>query len=119
MWAPRRRVVTAPTVRSPGNWIGVGFDVTSTIQTAAKNQWTNLTFRLWQQNSPPSTSWKRFGKNPTLYIQYNQAPGKPSALQVAGHRGHLPALHHGHLPVPHRGKKLLQRLDGPVRERLG
>ena len=89
------------------------------MQTAAKNQWTNLTFRLWQQNSPPSTSWKRFGKNPTLYIQYNQAPGKPSALQVAGGTGATSQPCTGHLPVPHRGKALLQRLDGPVRERLG
>ena len=103
---------------SPSNWIGVGFDVTSTIQTAAKNQWTNLTFRLWQQNSPPSTSWKRFGKNPTLYIQYNQARQTLGAAGRRRHRGHLPALHHGHLPVPHRGKALLQRLDGPVRKRL-
>src|SRR5580693_2041484 len=36
---------------SPGDWSGVGFDVTSLIDKASSLDWKAITFRLWEQGS--------------------------------------------------------------------
>lgn len=65
------------------DWKGVGFTATSLIAAAAKGDWTNFTFRLWENGDSNDVDWKRFGKNPYLQVTYEQRPNQPSGLQIS------------------------------------
>jgi hypothetical protein len=65
------------------DWKGVGFNVLSTMKTAASGKWSNFTFALWENGNSNDVDWKRFGHNPYLQIQYNQSPSTPSGLQIS------------------------------------
>ncbi|WP_370078094.1 hypothetical protein [Streptacidiphilus sp. MAP12-16] len=54
-----------------------GFDITSTIGSAATNRWPDLTFGVFNSTESDSTYFKRFVTNPTLSIEYDHAPGQP------------------------------------------
>ncbi len=68
---------------SSSDWLGVGFSVTSTMAQAAAHDWSNFTFRLWEDGNSNDVDWKRFGKNPYLQVTYEQAPNTPSGLQIS------------------------------------
>jgi hypothetical protein len=65
---------------SPTDWKGVGFNVLSAMNkaAAASTKWTNFTFRLWEPNDSDRLDWKRFTRNPTLEVFYNDTPLVPS-----------------------------------------
>jgi len=68
---------------SSSDWLGEGFSVTSVIAEAASGDWSNFTFRLWENGNSNDVDWKRFGKNPSLQVTYEQAPSTPSGLQIS------------------------------------
>jgi hypothetical protein len=68
---------------SSSDWKGVGFNVLSVMDKAASGDWSNFTFRLWENGNSNDVDWKRFGKNPSLQVTYNQAPATPSGLQIS------------------------------------
>ncbi|MFS4093356.1 hypothetical protein [Streptomyces sp. AF1A] len=59
-----------------------GFSVTSTIAKKAAAKDSNWTFALVnsQQGSGDGNYFKRFANNPSMSIEYNHIPGKPSSL---------------------------------------
>jgi hypothetical protein len=67
---------------SSGDWKGVGFNVLPVIDKAAGG-WSNFTFRLWENGDSNDVDWKRFGKNPSLQVTYNQEPNTPYGLQIS------------------------------------
>ncbi|MGH3167750.1 MAG: hypothetical protein ACRDN0_17915, partial [Trebonia sp.] len=69
--------------KSSRDWKGVGFSVTSAMAKAASGDWSNFTFRLWENGNGNDIDWKRFGKNPSLQVTYTQAPKTPSGLQIS------------------------------------
>lgn len=70
--------------KSSSAWKGVGFDVTSIGQKAAKDDWADFTFRLWESDDGDSdVYWKRFTPDPYIWIQYTIAPKTPSGLAMS------------------------------------
>jgi hypothetical protein len=65
---------------NPIDWKGVGFNVLSALNnaTTAASPWTSFTFRLWEQNDSNRDDWKRFTRNPTLQVTYNDTPSVPT-----------------------------------------
>lgn len=59
-----------------------GFDITSTVQKAATDRWSNLTLAVFSASESTSTNFKRFVTNPTLSIEYDHTPDKPSKLDA-------------------------------------
>jgi hypothetical protein len=59
-----------------------GFDVTSTIAKKAAAKDSSWTFALVnsQESSGDGNYFKRFANNPSMSIEYNHVPGKPSSL---------------------------------------
>ncbi|MGW4564220.1 hypothetical protein ACWEN3_18005 [Streptomyces sp. NPDC004561] len=59
-----------------------GFDVTSTIAKKAAAKASSWTFALVnsQESSSDGNYFKRFANNPSMSIEYNHVPGKPSSL---------------------------------------
>ncbi len=68
---------------SSGDWKGVGFNVTSTMAKAASGHWSTFTFRLWENGDSNDVDWKRFGKNPSLQVSFEQQPEQPTGLQIS------------------------------------
>jgi hypothetical protein len=64
-------------------WKGVGFTATAAMVKAASGRWANFTFRLWENGNTNEVDWKRFGRNPTLQVEYNQSPSKPTGLEIS------------------------------------
>jgi hypothetical protein len=69
--------------KSSGDWTDDGFGVTSTIAKAASGDWSNFTFRLWENGNSNDADWMRFGKSPSLQISYTQKPDTPSGLEIS------------------------------------
>lgn len=69
---------------NPDAWSGASWDVTSIGKRAAADHWSNFTFRLWEKDDGGSdTYWRRFTPDPYIWIQYTQAPDKPSGLGIS------------------------------------
>jgi hypothetical protein len=60
-----------------------GFNITSTIGSAASNRWSNLTLSVTNTNESDGTYLKRFATNPTFSIEYDHAPSGPWHLDAS------------------------------------
>jgi Concanavalin A-like lectin/glucanases superfamily len=58
------------------------FPATSVVGTAASNGWTSLTFLLTGSHQGDTSSWRRFGLNPYLEVNFNSWPNTPSGLTM-------------------------------------
>jgi len=65
--------------KTSSDWKGVGFSVTSVLAKAASGDWSNFTFRLWENGNGNDIDWK----NPSLQVTYDQAPETPSGLEIS------------------------------------
>ena len=63
---------------NPADWRGVGFNVLSALSRATTGRWSSFTFRLWESGDSDRLDWKRFTRNPTLQVTYNDSPSVPS-----------------------------------------
>jgi Concanavalin A-like lectin/glucanases superfamily len=67
-----------------------GFNVKTPIQTAAKDNWTQITFALTDdaaESAKTITDFSRFSYNPTLDIEFGHAPPAPTASQLSASSG--------------------------------
>ncbi len=62
---------------------GVGFDVKSTMQSAANGKWTQTTFGLRAANESDPYGWKQFADTATMSITYDHPAGKPTGLSTS------------------------------------
>lgn len=62
---------------------GVGFNVQSTIQTAANSKWTQATFGIRASDEGDAYGWKQFANTATMSITYNHAPSTPTGLSTS------------------------------------
>jgi Ricin-type beta-trefoil lectin domain/Concanavalin A-like lectin/glucanases superfamily/Fibronectin type III domain len=62
---------------------GVGFNVQSTIQSAANNKWTQATFGIRAADEGDAYGWKQFANTATMSITYNHAPNTPTGLSTS------------------------------------
>jgi hypothetical protein len=62
---------------------GVGFDITSTMQNAVNQGWTNQTFGLRAGNETDSYGWKQFANTITLSTTYDHTPNTPTGLSTS------------------------------------
>jgi ricin-type beta-trefoil lectin protein/concanavalin A-like lectin/glucanase superfamily protein/fibronectin type III domain protein len=62
---------------------GVGFDVKSTIQSAADHKWTQATFGLRAGDESDPYGWKQFSNTATMAITYNHTPNTPTGLSTS------------------------------------
>jgi hypothetical protein len=62
---------------------GVGFNVQSTIQSAANNKWTQATFGIRASDESDAYGWKQFANTATMSITYNHPPNTPTGLSTS------------------------------------
>ena len=62
---------------------GVGFNVKSTIQSAASSKWTQATFGIRAADEGDAYGWKQFANTATMSITYDHAPNTPAGLSTS------------------------------------
>ena len=64
----------------------------STMAKAASGHWKTFTFRLWENGDSNDVDWKRFGKNPSLQVSFEQQPSSRPAWRSRP-AGRAPTAH--------------------------
>ncbi|HVB41822.1 MAG TPA: DNRLRE domain-containing protein [Streptosporangiaceae bacterium] len=62
---------------------GVGFNVQSTMQSAANGKWSQATFGLRAGDESDPYGWKQFADTATMSITYDHPPNKPGGLSTS------------------------------------
>ena len=93
------------TVEDTGKKVATGLDVTADLN-AIGDSATNITFRVWEADSPGDDLHKQLTLNPTLEVIWINKPSTPSNLEEAATNGGAGSLDCGTSPssAPHIGK---------------
>ncbi len=62
---------------------GVGFDVASSMQSAADGKWTQATYELKAGDESDPYGWKQFANTASLSVKYDHGPNTPAGLSTS------------------------------------